>query len=29
MQPLYKEALPAKIGRRDGSPMVCWSLTKM
>jgi len=21
---LYKEAFPAKIGIRDGSPMVCW-----
>jgi len=23
IQPLYKEALPVKIGIRDGSPMVC------
>jgi len=25
IQLLYKEALPAKIGKRDGNPMVCWS----
>jgi len=29
IQSLYKEALPAKIGKRDGSPMACWSTTKI
>jgi len=31
VQLLYKEALPAKISMRDGSPIVCyfWSLTKI
>jgi len=29
IQLLYKEALPMKMGMRDGSPMACWSPTKI
>jgi len=30
IQLLYKEAIPAKIGKiKDGSPLVCWSTTKI
>jgi len=29
IQLLYKEALPTKICMRNGSPMVCWSPTKI
>jgi len=29
MHLLYKEALPAHIGKRNGSPMVCWCPSKI
>jgi len=29
IQLLCKEALPTKIGMRNGSPTVCWSPTKI